>query len=85
MDGDLTNTLTPSEAPLLNVKGKKCREVQRIISQVRLHSIKVLAVFSETKLPLRKSKIMICFTDLNTAVYAALPTPLIPSLLKYTF
>ena len=48
MDGDLTNTLTPSEAPLLNVKGKKCREVQRIISQVRLHSIKVLAVFSET-------------------------------------
>lgn len=85
MDGDLTNTLTPSEAPLLNVKGKKCRKVQRIISQVRLHSIKVLAVFSEPKLPLKKSKIMIRFTDLNTAVYAALPTPLIPSLLKYTF
>lgn len=65
-------------------RAKKCREVQRIISQVRLHSIKVLAVFSEAKLPLRKSRIMICFTDLNTAAYTALPTPH-TTLLKYTF
>lgn len=42
-------------------------------------------VFSETKLPLRKSKIMICFTDLNTAEYTALATPLILTLPKYVF
>lgn len=35
---------------------QKHRKYQRIMSQVRLHYIKVFVVFLETKLPLRKSK-----------------------------
>lgn len=68
-------------------EGQKRRKDQRIMSQVRLHSTRVFIGFSESKLPLRNSKVMICFywleyslvfnTCLNTYLNRMQPSPLL--------
>lgn len=65
-------------------EGQKRRKDQRIMSQVRLHSIKVFIGFLESKLPLRNSKVMIRFYWLEYSIVCSPPHSSILSLLKYT-